>query len=182
MAKIKKDIQPGFNPKYRWDMMHMLTAMLFSLRSKDPNTQVGACVVNNNNVVMGLGYNGFPRGIGSDDLPWDRKAKNPLDTKYPYVVHAERNAILNAHGRDLTDCTIYVSLFPCNECAKEIIQSGIRKVVYVSDKYADSNETKAAKILFDLAGIELQKLEMPDELLVSFTPEATTLGVRNGSK
>ena len=109
--------------------------MLAAGRSKDPNTQVGACIVSPENIIISTGYNGMPKGCSDDTFPWERTGE---ETKYPFVVHAELNAILNANGRDLRGSRLYVALFPCNECAKAIIQSGVREVLYLSDKYADS--------------------------------------------
>ena len=117
-----------------WDEYFMGVSKLAAMRSKDPNTQVGACIIKNNKIVS-TGYNGFPNGCSDDDYPWDREGVNEFETKYPYVVHAELNAILNTKGVDLTGSTLYVSLFPCHECAKAIIQSGIKKIVYLDDKY-----------------------------------------------
>ncbi len=122
----------------------MAVALLSAERSKDPNTQVGACVANEQNKIVGVGYNGFPIGCSDDELPWGR-AGDFLDTKYPYVCHAELNAVLNAISTDLRDCRIYVGLFPCNECTKVIIQAGIKEIIYLSDKYADSDQVKASK-------------------------------------
>lgn len=140
-----------------WDAYFMAMAHLASFRSKDPNTQVGACIVNPQKRVVGLGYNGFPHGCSDDCYPWQREGEF-LDTKYPFVVHAELNAILNS-TKDLTGCTLYVSLFPCNECAKAIIQSGISQVVYESDKYDGTQENKASKKMFHDAGVRLRKLD-----------------------
>lgn len=138
-----------------WDEYFMGVAALSAKRSKDPNTQVGACIVSPANRIMTVGYNGFPLGCSDDIFPWDREG-DYLDTKYPYVCHAELNAILNSRGADLTGSRIYVTLFPCNECAKAIIQSGIKEVVYLSDKYSDSVNTKASKKMFDAAGVSLR--------------------------
>ena len=140
-----------------WDDYFMGVAVLSAQRSKDPNTQVGACVVNQQNKIIGIGYNGFPIGLSDDELPWSREG-DYLDTKYPYVCHAEVNAILNSTMADLTGARIYVCLFPCNECAKLIIQVGIKKVVYLSDKYAENDSFKAARKMFEMAGVECQKL------------------------
>ncbi len=140
-----------------WDEYFMGVALLSSYRSKDPNTQVGACIVNEHNKIMSVGYNGFPVGCSDDEFPWEREGE-AIDTKYPYVCHAELNAILNNAGADLRGCRIYVALFPCNECAKAIIQCGIREVVYLSDKYADSPMTRASKRMFRAAGVQLRKL------------------------
>ena len=121
-----------------WDEYFMGIAMLAARRSKDPNTQVGACIVSEDNIIISTGYNGMPKGCSDDEFPWDRKGENEAATKYPYVVHAELNAILNANGRDLRGSRVYVALFPCNECAKAIIQSGVKEVLYLSDKYTTS--------------------------------------------
>ena len=139
-----------------WDDYFMSVAMLSAQRSKDPSTQVGACIVNADRKIVGIGYNGFPIGCDDDSLPWTRESEDPLQTKYPYVCHAEMNAIMNAHA-DLKGCTIYVDLFPCNECAKLIIQSGIRKVVYLHDKYHDDWKTVASRTLLDTAGCVYQQ-------------------------
>jgi dCMP deaminase len=135
-----------------WDEYFMGVAQLAARRSKDPNTQVGACIVSEDNKILSMGYNGFPIGCSDEDFPWQREG-DPYDTKYFYVTHSELNAILNFRGGNLEGATIYVSLFPCNECAKAIIQAGIRKVVYDSDKYADSDMTIASKRMFDAAGV-----------------------------
>ena len=137
-----------------WDEYFMGVALLAANRSKDPNTQVGACIVDQNNVILTTGYNGFPIGCSDDEFPWDREGDN---TKYPFVVHAELNAILNASGRSLRGSRLYVALFPCNECAKAIIQAGIGEVVYLSDKYADTPATKASKLMLTAAGVKLTR-------------------------
>lgn len=133
-----------------WDDYFMSVAFLSAQRSKDPSTQVGACIVDKENRIVGIGYNGFPRGCSDDALPWAREGE---DTKYPYVVHAEANAILNKHTASLEGCRMYVALHPCNECAKLILQSGIREIVYFSDKYHDLPAMGAARRMFDLAGV-----------------------------
>ena len=154
-----------------WDEYFMGVAMLSSYRSKDPNTQVGACIVNDKNRIMSVGYNGMPFGCDDDEFPWERDGE-AYDTKYPYVCHAELNAILNNSGASLEGCRIYVALFPCNECAKAIIQSGIKEVVYLSDKYADSPMTKASKRMFNAAGVKLKKLNMSSkEIRIDFDEE-----------
>ena len=140
-----------------WDEYFMGIAMLSARRSKDPSTQVGACIVNNRNKIMSVGYNGFPLGCSDDCFPWDRSG-DEYETKYPYVCHAELNAILNNGGSSLEGCKIYVALFPCNECAKAIIQSGIKEVIYLSDKYADTVGVRASKRMFDAAGVKYTKL------------------------
>lgn len=139
-----------------WDEYFMGIALLAAKRSKDPSTQVGACIVDKANVILATGYNGFPKGCSDDEFPWDREGEI---TKYPYVVHAELNAILNAQGKDLREARIYVALFPCNECAKAIIQSGISEVVYLSDKYADTPGVKASKLMLRTSGVKLTKFE-----------------------
>ena len=152
-----------------WDEYFMGVAMLAARRSKDPNTQVGACIVSQDNIIISTGYNGMPTGSSDDEFPWERVGEQ---TKYPYVVHAELNAILNANGRDLRGSKLYVALFPCNECAKAIIQSGVREVVYLSDKYADSVATMASKRMLDAAGVAYRRLEPAvREITLDFIPE-----------
>jgi dCMP deaminase len=141
-----------------WDEYFMGIALLSAKRSKDPNTQVGACIVNQFNKIVGIGYNGFPTGCPDDFLPWVREAENVNETKYPYVVHAEANAILNS-TKDLHGARIYVALFPCNECTKLIIQSGIKEIVYMSDKYRESDSVKASKKMLDLAGVKTKQIK-----------------------
>ncbi len=139
-----------------WDEYFMGVAFLSSLRSKDPSTQVGACVASSKDKVLTMGYNGMPIGCNDDIMPWGKDDKDELNQKYLYVCHAEFNAILNARV-SLDGSRIYVTLFPCNECAKAIIQSGIKEVIYFDDKYKDMNMTKASKRLFDLAGIKYRQ-------------------------
>ena len=141
-----------------WDEYFMGVAMLAGMRSKDPNTQVGSCIVSDRNKILSIGYNGFPNGVSDEEFPGERDGV-PRMPKYPYVTHSELNAILNFRGGSLEGATIYVSLFPCNECAKAIIQSGIRKVVYDSDKYADSDMTIASKRMFDAAGVVYEQYQ-----------------------
>ena len=136
-----------------WDEYFMGIALLSAQRSKDPGTQVGACIVGDDNRILSVGYNGMPIGCNDDDMPWDREGSSELDTKYPFVCHAELNAILNYTGNKLKGARVYVSLFPCNECAKAIIQAGIREIIFLSDKYAESESVRASKRLFDLTGI-----------------------------
>ena len=140
-----------------WDEYFMSVAMLSAMRSKDPNTQVGACIVNQDKKIVGTGYNGFPIGCSDDVLPWGREG-NPLQTKYPFVCHAELNAILNSISRDLRGCTLYVVMFPCNECAKAIIQSGIKEVIYRDNKYPDSDSVKASTMMLKQAGVNVRQL------------------------
>ena len=151
-----------------WDEYFMGIAMLAAKRSKDPSTQVGACIVTQDNIIISTGYNGMPTGCSDDVFPWDREGE---DTKYPYVVHAELNAVLNANGRDLRGSRIYVALFPCNECAKAIIQSGVKEVIYLSDKYADTLATLASKRMLDAAGVAYRPLETDlDSITLDFIP------------
>jgi dCMP deaminase len=135
-----------------WDEYFMGVASLSAMRSKDPSTQVGACIVNADKRIISMGYNGMPRQCSDDEFPWDREG-NPLDSKYLFVCHAELNAILNSAGGSVRGCTVYTTLFPCNECAKAIFQAGITEVVYMSDKYATTDSTLAAKKMFDTAGV-----------------------------
>lgn len=155
----------------QWDDYFMSVAYLSAMRSKDPSTQVGACIVNEDKRIVGIGYNGFPRGCSDDELPWDRTAESSLDTKYPYVCHAEVNAILNKNSADVRGCTLYVALFPCNECAKIIIQSGIKEVVYLCDKYHNTDSMCASRRLFTMAGIITRK----------FVPRNQTITIDFGS-
>jgi len=141
-----------------WDEYFMGVAKLSGMRSKDPNTQVGACIVSSDNRILSMGYNGFPNHCSDDIFPWEREGST-LDTKYAFVAHSELNAILNYRGGSLDGAKIYVSLFPCNECAKAIIQSGIKTIVYGSDKYADTDSTKASKMMLDAAGVEYYQYE-----------------------
>ena len=152
-----------------WDEYFMGIAMLAARRSKDPNTQVGACIVSQDNIIISTGYNGMPKGCSDDEFPWNREGE---DTKYPYVVHAELNAILNSNGRDLLGSRIYVALFPCNECAKAIIQSGIKEVIYLSDKYTGTMGNLASKRMLSAAGVNFIRMETSiDQLTLSFIPE-----------
>lgn len=152
-----------------WDEYFMGIALLSAKRSKDPSTQVGACIVNENKKIMSVGYNGFPHGCSDDEFPWERSGCSEIETKYPFVCHAELNAILNNAGAPLNGCSIYVALFPCNECAKAIIQSGIKKVYYLSDKYKDTDGVRASKKMFDAAGVVYTQLTMSrDSIVINF--------------
>ena len=144
-----------------WDEYFMGIALLSAGRSKDNNTQVGACIVSDENKILSVGYNGMPTGCNDDDMPWEREGAF-LDTKYPYVCHAELNAILNRSTGSLKNARIYVSLFPCNECAKAIIQTGIKEVVYWDDKYADTDGVKASKLMFRLSGVAIRQYQPTD--------------------
>ena len=151
-----------------WDEYFMGVALLSAKRSKDPSTQVGACIVNEKNKIVGAGYNGLPIGCDDDEFPWEKEGEF-LDTKYPYICHAELNAILNNIGMDLKDCKIYTALFPCNECTKAIIQSGIREVIFLSDKYEGNDIFKASKIMLDKATVKYRKVESKlTNLVLSF--------------
>jgi len=148
-----------------WDQYFMGVAKLSALRSKDPNTQVGACIVNHDRRIVGIGYNGMPQGCDDYAFPWNSEGEF-LDTKYPFVVHAEANAILNA-TQNLNGSSIYVTLFPCNECTKLIIQSGIQEIVYESNKYQDSKEHQAAIQMLKAAGVSYRKIEVGELSYVS---------------
>lgn len=141
-----------------WDEYFMGVALLSAKRSKDPSTQVGACIVNQKNKIVGAGYNGLPTGCHDDEFPWEKEGEF-LEKKYPYICHAELNAILNNIGIDLEGCKIYTALFPCNECAKAIIQAGIKEVIYLSDKYAGNDVFKASKRMLDTAFVKYRKVE-----------------------
>ena len=147
-----------------WDEYFMGIALLSAMRSKDPSTQVGACIVNSEKRILSMGYNGMPSCCSDDVFPWDRD-KQPLDSKYLYVCHAELNAILNCATGTVRGCTVYVTLFPCNECAKAIIQSGIAEIVYMSDKYANTDSTMASKRMFDAAGVKYRQYNMSNKKL-----------------
>lgn len=149
----------------------MGVALLSTMRSKDPNTQVGACIVNDDNRIVSVGYNGFPRGCSDEDFPWERTADNQNDTKYPFVCHAELNAILNSNGIGVKGSRIYVALFPCNECAKAIIQAGIKEIIYISDKYYDSDNNRASRRMLAAAGVKLTKFESSKKLEIDFEAE-----------
>ena len=152
-----------------WDEYFMGVAMLAARRSKDPSTQVGACIVSQDNIIISTGYNGMPKGCSDDEFPWDRSGE---ETKYPFVVHAELNAILNANGRDLRNSKLYVALFPCNECTKAIIQSGIAEVFYLSDKYSGTPTNVASKRMLDAAGVKYTQLHTGiRSITLDFIPE-----------
>ena len=147
-----------------WDEYFMGVAFLSGMRSKDPSTQVGACIIDKEKKIIGMGYNGFPLGSSDDEMPWG-KTGDFLDTKYPYVVHAELNAILNSI-KSLKESTIYVTHFPCNECAKAIVQSGIKKVIYFSDKHKNLESTVASRTILKNADVEIVNLKMEKEKIV----------------
>ncbi len=141
-----------------WDEYFMAVAKLAGMRSKDPNSQVGACIVSPDNKILSMGYNGFPVGCSDDEFPWAREGEEE-DTKYPYVVHSELNAILNYRGGSLEGAKIYVSLFPCNECAKAIIQAGIRTIVYDENKYEGTASVLASMRMLDAAGVRYYRYQ-----------------------
>jgi len=156
-----------------WDDYFMGIAILSAHRSKDPSSQVGACIVNTQNRIVGIGYNGFPANCSDDELPWAREGEF-LDTKYPYVCHAELNAIMNSNTQSLDGCRVYVTLFPCNECTKLLIQAGINKVIYLDDKYHDTDSCRASRRMLDMAGVTYTPFspETPT-LTIDFAREAT---------
>jgi dCMP deaminase len=160
-----------------WDDYFMAVALLSAQRSKDPNTQVGACVANEQNKIVGVGYNGFPWGCSDDELPWAREGSF-LDTKYPYVCHAEVNAVLNSIAYHLNNCRIYVGLFPCNECTKVIIQAGIKEIIYMSDKYKESDTVRASKMMLDRAGIRYRQFKGSRESITIDLTHAPDVGIK----
>ena len=149
----------------------MGVALLSAMRSKDPNTPVGACIVNDDNRSVSGGYNGFPRGCSDEDFPWERKADNQNDTKYPFVCHAELNAILNSNGIGVKGSRIYVALFPCNESAKANIHAGIKEIIYISEKYYDTDNNRASRRMLDAAGVKLTKFESSKKGEIDFEAE-----------
>ena len=151
-----------------WDEYFMGVALLAAERSKDPNTQVGACIVDDQNRILSTGYNGFPHGCSDDEFPWNRD-ESAGETKYQFVVHAELNAILNARGKSLSGSKVYVALFPCHECAKAIIQAGITEVIYLSDKYHDTPSTAASRRMLGAAGVKLTHIKPTrSQIVLSF--------------
>ena len=159
-----------------WDEYFTGIAMLAALRSKDPSSQVGAVITTAENKVVGMGYNGFVAGIDESKFTWNREGEW-LETKYPYVVHAEANAILNSTTSDLKNCKVYVTLFPCNECAKQIAQKKISEIIYLEDKYPDSDQGKASRLILKAAGIKVRKVELPhlSEELIKVANKIDTL-------
>ena len=159
------------NDYISWDEYFMGISLLSAQRSKDSHTQVGACIVSQDNKILSVGYNGMPTGCSDDEMPWDRNGEF-LDTKYPFVCHAELNAILNHAAGSLQNAKIYVSLFPCNECAKAIIQSGINEIVYLSNKYKDTDATKASERMLTSAGVKLTQFKpTKDKIVLDFNIE-----------
>lgn len=163
-----------------WEDYFMATAFLSAKRSKDPRTQVGACIVNEDKQIVGIGYNGMPKGCSDDEFSWCKNSNDSLKNKSLYVCHAEVNAILNKNCSSVKNCTIYVALFPCNECAKVIIQSGIKLVKYVSDKHATKKKTIAAKKMFDAAGITYSQYSPKNkQIIIDFTEIDSDNGENN---
>ena len=164
---MKQELNKNRKNYLAWDEYFMSVAKLSAMRSKDPSTQVGACIASNTNRILSTGYNGAPNGIEDKYFPWDREGEF-LNTKYPYVCHAEMNCILSYRGdnKDLENARIYVDLFPCNECAKIIIQSGIKEVIYLCDKYADTDGVKASKKMFDACGVKYKQINMDKEITI----------------
>lgn len=148
-----------------WDEYFMGISKLSGLRSKDPHTQVGACIVSQDNKILSMGYNGFPMGCSDDLFPWAKEG-DELDTKYPFVTHSELNAILNYRGGSLEGTKLYVSLFPCNECAKAIIQAGIKTIVYDSNKYDGTPSVEASKKMLTAAGVEFYQYQRTGRKIV----------------
>ena len=164
--RVERDSAHPRQGALSWDDYFMGLAFLTSMRSKDPSTQVGACIVNDRNRIIGVGYNGMPSNCPNEELPWGKKSSEGfLSTKYPYVVHAELNAVLNKNAESAAGCRIYTTLFPCNECAKVIIQAGIRQVIYASDKHSDRLSARASRRLFELAGVEMRHFVSEKDLL-----------------
>ena len=164
---MKKVINKQRKDYLNWDQYFMAIAKLSALRSKDPNTQVGACIVSDDNRILSIGYNGAPNGFEDKKFPWDREG-HPLDTKYLYVCHAEMNAILNFRGnkKDLEGAKLYVDLFPCNECAKLIIQSGIKEIIYASDQYKDTDSVIASKKMLDECGVKYRQFKSNNKEII----------------
>ncbi|XP_040892182.1 deoxycytidylate deaminase-like isoform X1 [Toxotes jaculatrix] len=166
---LNGDITKKREDYLEWPDYFMAVAFLSAQRSKDPSSQVGACIVNQENKIVGIGYNGMPNGCDDDLLPWSRSADDRLETKYPYVCHAELNAIMNKNSADVKGCTMYVALFPCNECAKLIIQAGLKEVVYLSDKYHDTPEMTASRKLLSMAGVQFRQFKpKKTEIVIDF--------------
>ncbi|KAK3043250.1 hypothetical protein RJ639_002493, partial [Escallonia herrerae] len=178
VAEKKSSCRSPFDPSKRkgylsWDDYFMAIAFLSAERSKDPNRQVGACLVSQDGIILGIGYNGFPRGCSDDKLPWSKKSKtgDPLETKYPYVCHAEVNAILNTNHASAAGQRLYITMFPCNECAKIIIQSGVSEVIYFVEKRLDNSETAyvASHKLLSMAGVKVRRHQpQVDQIFVKF--------------
>ncbi|KAI6218818.1 Deoxycytidylate deaminase [Aphelenchoides fujianensis] len=177
LAQVRVDDKPVLISKrtdyLQWDEFFMATALLTAQRSKDPSTQVGAVIVSDENIIVGVGYNGMPRGCHDDEMPWVKTSQDVLWNKYLYVCHAELNAILNKNSASVKGCTIYSTLFPCNECAKAIIQSGIKTVVYLHAK--DKLDQQASQRLFTLAKVEMRQFTpQRKSILLDFEAHSST--------
>ncbi|XP_048774472.1 deoxycytidylate deaminase-like [Ostrea edulis] len=170
-CKLNKELTSKKRNDYlEWPDYFMAIAFLSAQRSKDPRTQVGACIVNEEKKIVGIGYNGMPVGCHDDKMPWGRESDNVLNTKQLYVCHAELNAVLNKNSADVKNCSIYVALFPCNECAKVVIQSGIKEVIYYSDKYHDKPEFVASRRMLDMSGVKYrQYIPKKQQITIDFT-------------
>ena len=174
--QIPKDLLGKKRKKYlSWDETFMLSAVVSSGRSKDPSSQVGACIVGKDNRILALGYNGAPNNWDDKNFPWEREATCTEHTKYPYVIHAEMNALLNYKGdnKDLLGSTVYVTMFPCSNCAKFLAQAGVKRIVYLSDKYKDTSDIKASKICLDNCSVSYEEFpkELQRDVLVSLLPD-----------
>ena len=156
MLTVEQGVMDVRSNRLSWDDHHMLLAMVTAQRSCDPNTQVGACIISRDNRVLGLGYNNPPRGINCSQIPWERDNNDPLKTKYPFIVHAEKNAIHNASA-SVHKATLYTTMFPCNECTKDIIQAGIKRVVYLNDPHADTWECKASRTMLSRLDVGISR-------------------------
>lgn len=173
---IPKDLLGNKRNDYlSWDETFMLSAVVSSGRSKDPSSQVGACIVGENNRILSLGYNGAPNVWNDKDFPWEREAEDNVHTKYPYVIHAEMNALLNYKGdnKDLVGSTVYVTMFPCSNCAKSLAQAGVKRIVYLSDKYNNTEDNTAAKICLTSCNIVFEEFpkELQRDVVVSLLPD-----------
>ena len=150
-----------------WDEFFMRVAVAAAMRSKDPNTQVGACIAGMDHRILSVGYNGTPTGLDDEDFPWET-TDDPLTDKHNYVLHAEANAILNFRGslKELAGATVYVTLFPCKECAKMLVQAGIGEVVYLGDKYHDTQDAVISRSVLDRCGVSYRQIELSEGLPV----------------
>ncbi|KAK9875901.1 hypothetical protein WA026_009688 [Henosepilachna vigintioctopunctata] len=171
MTTLFKDLSKSKRENYiSWHDYFMATAFLAAKRSKDPCSQVGACIVNDEKKIVGIGYNGMPIGCSDEDFPWSKDSIDDLENKYLYVCHAELNAVLNKNSADVKNCTIYVGLFPCNECAKVIIQAGIKEIIYLSDKHSHKTSTIASKRLLDAANVKYwQYMPQQCQIIIDFS-------------
>ncbi|XP_026467047.1 deoxycytidylate deaminase [Ctenocephalides felis] len=165
----KRNVNAKRSEYLEWEEYFMAVAFLAAKRSKDPVSQVGACIVNDEKRIVGVGYNGLPMGCSDDEFPWNKDGSDPLQTKYFYVCHAEVNAIMNKNSADVRNCIIYVGLFPCNECAKIIIQSGIKEVIFMSDKHGHKLHTIASKRMLQAAGVKYrQYIPKNQQIVIDF--------------